>query len=160
MKKIKRLRYVMLFIALLGSVSMQAQQTESALKKFDEAYQVSIFSSTRDNEGHIYVAGVFSDSLVIDGKTYYSRGLLDIFVARLNASGEIEWFKHAGGANLDYFKYIETDQDDNVYISGLFHGQLVFGDTTIFAHDRSRYFTAKYTPNGELLWVRKNLPIR
>lgn len=134
-----------------------AQSPEEAIQRFlKEAPQVSIFTHTADPKGNIYIAGVFADSIIISDHLYRSRGMLDIFIARLNPTGEVMWFKHAGGSNLDYFKYIETDKEANVYVSALFRGRLVLEDTTIFSDGISRYFTIKYTPDGEMLWIRKN----
>ncbi len=139
----------------------EAQAPEEAIQKFlKEAPQISIFTHTTDPQNNIYIAGVFADSIVISKHTYRSRGMLDIFVAKLNPSGEVIWFKHAGGANLDYFKYIETDKEANVYVSALFRGRLVFEDTAIFSDGISRHFTIKYTPDGEMLWIRKNATYR
>jgi|GEM_PF-1832634 len=135
----------------------QAQRPEEAIQKLlKEAPQVSIFTHTTDPQGNIYIAGVFADSILISNHVYRSRGMLDIFIARLNPGGEVMWFKHAGGSNLDYFKYIETDKEANVYVSALFRGRLVFEDTAIFSDGISRHFTIKYTPDGEMLWIRKN----
>ncbi|HQK36655.1 MAG TPA: hypothetical protein PLC81_03390 [Bacteroidales bacterium] len=139
----------------------EAQTPEEAIQRFlKEVPQISIFTHTTDPQGNIYIAGVFADSVVLSNHIYRSRGMLDIFIARLNPAGEVMWFKHAGGSSLDYFKYIETDKEANVYVSALFRGRLVFEDTAIFSDGISRHFTIKYTPDGEMLWIRKNTVYR
>lgn len=149
------------FLLLMQTGTLDAQTSGNGLRRFLEATpQVSIFSTTTDLDGNTYIAGVFADSIRISRTVYRSRGMLDIFIAKINPSGDVMWFKHAGGANLDYFKYIETDRDANVYVSALFRGRLVFEDTAIYSDGIARYFTVKYTPKGEMLWIRKNAPYR
>lgn len=149
------------YLISVACITCKAQTSNGAVQRFlTDVPQVSIFNQTSDPDGNTYVTGVFSDTIIIGNRIYRSRGMLDIFIAKLNPDGEVMWFKHAGGASLDYFKYIETDKDANIYVSALFRGRLVFEDTVIYSDGISRHFTVKYTPNGEMVWIRKNAPYR
>jgi hypothetical protein len=52
-----------------------------------------------DNSGNVYVAGTFSGSLIIGTNQFVSAGGTDIFIAKLNPSGEPIWSMVAGGTN-------------------------------------------------------------
>jgi hypothetical protein len=118
--------------------------------------ELNISSTANDRLGNTYVTGFFADSLQLADKMLYSRGSLDIFLAKFGPGQEVEWIKQAGGAFMDICQYVEADTNNNIYVSGLFKGRLVFEDTAIYSKGKTRYFTAKYTDEGNLLWIKQN----
>jgi hypothetical protein len=122
--------------------------------------ELNISSTAYDRLGNTYVTGFFADSLQLSNRMLYSRGSLDIFLAKFGPGREVEWIKHAGGAFMDLCQYVEADTNNNIYVSGLFKGRLVFEDTAIYSSGKVRYFTAKYTDEGNLLWIKQNSKIK
>jgi hypothetical protein len=150
-----------IFMAMVLLTTECFGQNPSYLPAFLSAYpDLGILSSTFDSKGNTYVTGFFSDSIQFANKKIYSRGSMDIFLTKFSPSHEVEWVKHAGGASMDLCQYVNADTNDNIYISGLFRGKLVFEDTAIFSKGKTRYFTAKYSDEGNLLWIKQNSKIK
>lgn len=57
------------------------------------------YGITSDNNGNIFVIGNFEGQLNFDGKTVNSNGKNDIFVLKINKTGNCEWIKNYGDKN-------------------------------------------------------------
>lgn len=74
---------------------------------------------------------------------------------------EWNWAKTATGLGRDEASCIVTDAGGNVYVTGLFRGPtLKFGNTATLTNaggtsGHDDIFFAKYTPQGELTWVKR-----
>ncbi|MBI4648130.1 MAG: SBBP repeat-containing protein, partial [Bacteroidia bacterium] len=83
-----------------------------------------------DGSGNVYTTGYFQGIAVFDpGPGTYnltSAGLEDIFISKLDASGNFVWAKQLGGTNIDYSYSIALDSSENVYITGNFSGTANF----------------------------------
>ena len=85
-----------------------------------------------DGSGNSYVTGLFNGSATF-GKgeanqtTLISAGLEDIFVAKHDASGLLQWVKRAGGTGTDGGLGIGVDGFDNSFVTGWFTGTATFG---------------------------------
>ncbi len=118
----------------------------------DEGYSIST-----DNSGNVCITGYFrgtasfgSNSLVSSGTSYY-----DIFISKLDTSGNFLWVKKAGGTNNDYGSGIVTDNSGNSYITGRFVGNASFGSTTLTSSGFEDIFIAKLDSSGNYLWAKK-----
>lgn len=96
-----------------------------------------------DGSGSIYVTGFFGLSGTFGSKTVISAGKSDIFVAKYNASGSVQWVQRAGGEDNDYPYGISVDNGRNSYITGDFFYQTKFWHTTINSQGNYDYFIAK-----------------
>ena len=99
-----------------------------------------VINSAIDRSGNVYVLGSFNGSLDLGSATLISKGLVDVFLVKVNASGEVEWGKQFGGSEDDVGVDIATDSQGNVYITG---GK----DDDIF--------TAKINTAGEVVWEQQ-----
>jgi len=112
-----------------------------------------------DRNENIYLTGSFQGDVNIGASQYSASGDSDIFIAKIDPSGNIVWFNQAGGptnqANIisESGKSIQLDKHGNILFCGIFEGQAYFGDTIVYSQGGSDVFLAKYSPNGELLWV-------
>ena len=106
-----------------------------------------------DTNGNVYVTG---SSFKSWGSPLRSHsGDFDAFVAKLNASGYLEWNTFLGEAGLDYGSGIVVDISGDVYVTGTSEtswspigGALPFRD-----HSGGRdAFVALLTGNGNLVW--------
>jgi hypothetical protein len=90
-----------------------------------------------------------------------SSGAVTSTVAMLSVSWQPDfiWAQQAGGTNnYDEAWSVAMDASDNVYVAGGFSDRATFGTNTLVAAGnpgRSDIFLAKYTPTGNLEWVRQ-----
>lgn len=91
-------------------------------------------SITVDGNGNIYTAGSFGGTIDLDPsgnvQELTTLGYLDIFISKLNSSGDYVWCKQLGGTDYDEGSFILTDASNNVYITGYFRGTVDFNPGT------------------------------
>jgi hypothetical protein len=84
----------------------------------------------------------------------------DIFVAKYDSTGNVEWATAAGGQKTDIAYSIAANNDGGGYITGLFGASsgnpAVFGSITLettAANGINNCFVARYDKNGTALWA-------
>jgi hypothetical protein len=108
-----------------------------------------------DAGGNVYITGYFYDTVTFGGTSKTSAGWLDIFVAKYNNSGTLQWLQTAGGSSYDYSYGVAVDSGGNVYITGTFQSTATFGSTTKTSAGGADVFLAKYDPVGtSWVWVQ------
>ena len=112
---------------------------------------------TLDAAGNFYFTGGFSENLALDqGKSLMSAGGQDVLVAKFDSTGNCIWAKRAGGTGEDEGLGIAVDSAGHVYVVGEFTSTDAMFDTTPLASvGVDDAFVAKYSPTGNLLWVRR-----
>lgn len=106
--------------------------------------------------GDVFVAGTFSGQAVFGGSTELNaRGTHDIFVARYNAAGNLQWARRAGGNRADEVTGIVVDSAGNVYVTGSFINNADFGPFEVASATlEGDIYIAKLTGAGDFSWVR------
>ncbi|HAK78369.1 MAG TPA: hypothetical protein DCM71_16015 [Runella sp.] len=117
---------------------------------WDNGYDVAV-----DGSGNFYVTGSFEGTATFGTISLTSVGFGDIFVAKYNSSGTLQWVQKAGGSGGDFGYEIAVDGGDNVYITGYFGGSATFGTTHLTSGEYDNIFVAKYSSSGTLQWVQK-----
>ncbi|NBG65711.1 T9SS type A sorting domain-containing protein [Acidiluteibacter ferrifornacis] len=115
-----------------------------------------------DASDNIYTTGSFQDTVDFNpGTGVYnltSNGSSDIFISKLNSSGNFIWAKSMGGNGIDGSQSITLDGMGNVYISGLYEGVVDFdpGINTynLTSNGYSDVFICKLDVNGNFLWAK------
>jgi len=79
-------------------------------------------------------------------------GAKDLFVSRLNASGEFAWTTTAGGDHDQVGVDIARDGSGNLIVAGDFEGDSSWGSITLSAQGESDCFVAMLDPTGK--WLR------
>lgn len=102
-----------------------------------------------DVEGNSYIAGSFSDSLVIGTATIVSAGGSDAFLARYNPFGGFRWAVREGDTLNDYGFGVGVDNAGNSYLTGALYNS---GSEQLDTTYTERMFLSRYTPNGALTW--------
>ena len=92
----------------------------------DKALAVSV-----DTAGNAYVTGFFSGTADFDTLNLTSAGNEDLFVAKYDANGNLQWAVRGGGAGPDLGNGIQHDANGNVAVGGQFLGSSTFGSTTL-----------------------------
>jgi hypothetical protein len=113
-----------------------------------------------DANNNLYCLGGFEGSCYFDNDTLYSLGINDFFLAKYDASGNELWAKRIGSNNpMGYDEYIKGRVIDNnnncLYISGVFLGSLTIDSHTITGSSGMDMFLAKFDLNGNCLWLKK-----
>jgi hypothetical protein len=111
-----------------------------------------------DAQGNRYVTGGFSSKAMFGDRVLDSAGGTDIFLAKIDRSGELRWLLQAGGAGDDVGQDIALDRAGNVYVTGSFTGSATFpsvhGPSKTVTGIGQTIFLAKYHPSGILAWVQ------
>lgn len=114
-----------------------------------------------DGSGNIYVTGHFSGTATFGATELNCAGYEDIFVAKYNASGNVEWVEQAGGTADDGCRKrdggygIATDESGNSYVTGSFAGTVSFDTTPLTCAGESDIFITKYNTFGNVLWDKQ-----
>lgn len=120
-----------------------------------------------DANGNIYITGYYGVEITFGVTTpsqttlFAVSGSRDIFFAKYNNDGDFLWAKSFGGTGDDApgGNDIEIDTNQNIYITGAFHGTVTFGsgetNETTLNGAQWDMFLSKYDSNGNLIWVQK-----
>ncbi len=120
-----------------------------------------------DASGNIYTTGNFYGKVDFNPakEKFYltSKGKTDIFISKLDASGNFVWAKSMGGILEDEGKSIATDAAGNIYITGFFSdkvdfdpgkGKLEFTAPGSYGEDEKKdIFITKFNGGGIFLWA-------
>jgi hypothetical protein len=107
-----------------------------------------------DALGNVYVAGYCLGTATFGNTSTTGKGGYDIFVAKYNVNGVLQWVQSAGGELNDYANSIAIDAVGNVYVAGYYQGTITFGNTSKTSKGAHDIFVAKYSANGTLQWVQ------
>ncbi|MEZ4921858.1 MAG: T9SS type A sorting domain-containing protein [Crocinitomicaceae bacterium] len=132
--------------ALEGTGSTESQANSIALDSSNNIIIVGEYDGTMDFDGDIGV----------ESKT--SFGSTDIFVLKLDLDGNFVWVQAFEGDNLDNCYASCTDDLDNIFITGRFHGTVDFDpgvgiDSRTALSGFGDIFTVKLDQSGNLLWA-------
>ena len=116
---------------------------------------------TTDNLGNVYVAGSFNGTVDFDpgsGTTNItSNGGNDIYIQKLDQTGNLIWIKRIGGTLSDGCTSIFSDVSGNLYFTGSFQGTVDFdpgaGTSNLVSNGTDDAFALKLTNNGDFLWA-------
>jgi hypothetical protein len=105
-----------------------------------------------DSAGNVFVTGFFSGTLSFSaGLTLTSAGLEDIFLVKLDPSGNVLWAKGFGDGDSQLGNAVAVDAAGNVYVAGSFEGTVDFGGGPVLADDEDGVLI-KLDPSGIILW--------
>ena len=107
-----------------------------------------------DASGNILIAGKFSGMEDFGGDPITSAGLTDIFVAKIDGSGQHVWTRRFGGPGADYAGSLAVDSTGNILLAGRAYGPIDLGGGPIGAPSQNNYFVAKLNASGQHVWSR------
>lgn len=117
-----------------------------------------------DGNGDVFITGAFNNTIDLDpGPGIYTLipvGNSDMFVSKLDASGNFIWARQIGGANsVAGGGAISLDANGNVYITGGFNGTVDFDpspDIFILNSDNNGdAFISKLDASGNFIWAKQ-----
>lgn len=160
-------RSIVLFLLFLLFITTQinAQKFEWAKSAGGTSYDESYAIAT-DRNGNSYITGDFNGTVDFDpGAGIFnltSAGSRDIFIQKLDASGNFVWAKRMGGSNYDKGNSIAVDDSGNVYTIGNFVSTVDFDPGTGTAYLSSTagepyntdIFIQKLNTAGNFVWAK------
>lgn len=114
-----------------------------------------------DDAGNVFIAGYFSASADMDPGAavlnFTSNGFSDVFVTKLDVSGNLIWAKQMGGSGGDQGTAIAIDGSQNVYTTGVFNSTADFdpGAATfnLLSQGQEDIFISKLDASGNFMWA-------
>ena len=103
-----------------------------------------------DSSGNVYISGIFKETVDFGGGNITSAGNFDIFVLKLNSSGEFQWVYTAGGTGNDQAYPISVDTNGNVLVAGYFFGTANFTPNSCTSNGSADIFVLKLNTSGSL----------
>lgn len=117
-----------------------------------------------DASGNIYTTGYFQNSVDFDPApggifNLTSIGVEDVFISKLDNSGNFLWAKTIGGGASDVGLGISLYSSGNIYISGWFQGTVDFDPGTgvfdlISNSGSNDIYVSKLDSNGNFVWAK------
>lgn len=92
-----------------------------------------------DPSGNAYVTGYFTDSTNFDGQKYIAQGGNDIFLAKYDPTGSLQWFQHFGWYANEFTRTLAFDWDGDVLLVGDYQDSTIIGNDTIRSLDTLWY---------------------
>jgi hypothetical protein len=109
-----------------------------------------------DQNGNVCVAGELSGTVHFTSTAGTNATLSgqDAFVAKYDAAGNLTWVKPISGNA--FLEGIATDAAGNIFVAGDFDSEtLDVSGTTLTNWGFVNAFLAKYSPQGNLLWIKQ-----
>jgi len=113
-----------------------------------------------DASGNAIIGGYFMGTATFGTITLTSPGNpnYDIFVAKIDGSGNWQWATMAGcaGAGNDLVDALDVDAEGNAYVTGYFTTPAYFGDDiNLTGWANNDIFCAKIDNSGDWVWAQK-----
>ena len=106
-----------------------------------------------DYAGNSYVTGYFEGTATFGSFSITSNGPRDIFVAKMDDSGNWLWAIQAGGSNRDEGNAIAIDDAGNIYVTGYFRSTATFGSYSLTSNGFRDIFITKIDAHGNWQWA-------
>lgn len=112
-----------------------------------------------DAQGNVYVCGQFQGIVDFDNgpgtSTLTSQGGNDVFIAKYNSSGNLQWARSVGGSSGEIGRSIKLDVSGNIWVCGNFAGVVDLDPgpgVTSYTSGFSDAFILKLNNSGNYIW--------
>ncbi len=120
---------------------------------FGDAAADNVTGAALTADGGIVLAGSFEGALDFGGGALVSGGGEDVFVAKLDPSGNRLWANQYGGINHQRATSVAVDSADNVVVLGEFDAPNIdLGTGALTAAGASDLFVARLSTSGAPTW--------
>jgi len=150
-------------LALIGFVQLASAQQFDWAKRIGGPLQEEANAIATDAWGNVYTTGYFKGTVDFDpGIEPYnltSAGDYDIFISKIDASGNFVWAKRIGSTSADVAFSIAVDMSGNVFTTGYFNGTVDFDpgvDTyNLTSLGGGNMFISKLDSLGNFQWAKR-----
>lgn len=115
-----------------------------------------------DATGNVYITGFFIGTVDFDPSAAsfnMTATNQDIFVCKLDASGNFVWAKAMSGVSSEAGQALTLDATGNIYLTGYFNSTVDFdpnaGVANLSNSTGADIFVAKYDNNGNYIWAKQ-----
>lgn len=105
-----------------------------------------------DSDDNVYITGGFSSTATFSDETVTSNGGTDVFVAKLNPEGALQWVTTGGGNGSEHGSTI-TSTSNSIMVAGSYTGAVAFGEITLTSSGEADMFTVKLSQSGSIEWA-------
>jgi hypothetical protein len=107
-----------------------------------------------DADANVYLTGNFNETANFGSTSLVSDGGMDIFISKLDTSGEFIWAVRAGGTGVYDVGYgIAVDGIGRIYLAGFFYGTAYFGTHSVTSNGYDEICVAQLNSSGDFQWV-------
>jgi len=125
-------------------------------KRFGSTGSDAGYTVAGDGSGNVVVAGFFVGTVDFGGGNLVSMGSADIFLAKFNSSGVLQWSQRFGSVGDDIGDDIAVDGSGNVVVTGYFEGTVNFGGGNLVSAGSFDIFLAEFNSSGVHQWSRRS----
>lgn len=156
-------KLILLSIGLLLTAQSTSAQSLKWVKQMGSGSQDQGRSIAIDALGSVYTTGTFNGTVDFDpgAGTYFltSTGVEDVFISKLDSSGNFIWAGAWGGGSYDLGLSIAVDANGFVYSTGLFQGTADFdpgaGIFNLTANSMDGFVVKLDALAGNLVWAKQ-----
>ena len=157
MKKSKLTTIASLLLTLVSHAQTFEWAKSFGGNQGDVGYSIAV-----DASGNVYTTGTFNGTVDLDPGAgivnLTSAGERDVFIQKLDASGNFVWAKSFGGIGYELGLSIDVDASGNVYTTGQFDNTVDFdpgpGTTILTASGTSNMFIQKLDASGNFIYAK------
>lgn len=158
-EKSLNLRLLIAFFLILSSFPLLQAQPGTWAISAGASGREYISDVLVDDNGNTYVTGFYRDSTQFEGTKLVSMGENDIFLAKYDVNGDLEWVNSYGWFENDFSRVLTFDLDGNILLAGEFQDSTIFATDTVYSFDTLWYgapaqtydvYVIEVTPNGDL----------
>ncbi len=162
MKTILHFTFFIIVLFFYKTNKVQAQANLQWAKNMGVASADNAGGVVLDASGNSYTTGRFSGTADFDPSSasanLTSVGRADVYISKLDATGNYVWAKRIGGTGSDEGFAIKTDASNNIYITGSFEGTVDFdpngGTTNLSSNGNVDIFILKLDASGNFVWAK------
>jgi len=107
------------------------------------------------NDGHIFTTGFFKDTVAFEDTTLVSIGKDDMFLMDMDTDGNLNWIKQFGGKGSGMGYSMIANNENNIYLSGIFQDTVTIDGTTLISQGDYDIFIAKLDNAGNAVWAKQ-----
>ncbi len=105
--------------------------------------------------GSTYLVGDFKDTMLVDTFNLSPNvpGTSDSYIAKTDASGNVQWVIKSFGNGNDKAMCVCVDQLGDIFVVGSINGTIILGSFTLVSVDTSDIYIARLDSTGAVLWA-------
>ncbi|MDH5270139.1 MAG: T9SS type A sorting domain-containing protein, partial [Candidatus Krumholzibacteria bacterium] len=117
----------------------------------DEGHGIAV-----DGAGNVIVGGEFGNTVNYGGFHLTSNGDSDIFLAKYDTFGTLDWAQSFGGLGWDSMEEVAAAASNNdIYLTGHFPNSIDLGGGALVSAGSEDIFLARYSPGGGHQWSKR-----
>jgi len=107
-----------------------------------------------DQRDNIIFCGQFNGVVNFDRNSLTSRGTNDLFIVKLDKTGQHLWSRSFGGTGTDTATAVKIDNANNVLMLGSFSGNITIGNDKLRSSGGLDGYIAKLDSQGNNIWAK------